>query len=73
MVKRISLSNDAYSGLKAVKNKDESFSHLILRLLESNTKDIKRFAGILKNDTEELDWIEERIAEDRRKNNGRYQ
>jgi predicted CopG family antitoxin len=73
MVKRISLSNEAYSGLKAVKIKGESFSDLILRLLESNTKDIKRFAGILKNDAGELDWIEERIAEDRRKNNGRYQ
>ena len=73
MVKMISLSNKAYSELKAAKNKGESFSDLILRLLESNTKDIKRFAGILKNDAGELDWIEERIAEDRRKNNGRYQ
>jgi predicted CopG family antitoxin len=73
MVKMVSLSNKAYSELKVAKNKDESFSDVILRLLESHTKDIKKFAGILKNDTEELDWIEERIAEDRRKNNGRYQ
>ena len=73
MVKMISLSNKAYSELKAAKNKDESFSEAILRLLENDRKDIRRFAGILKNDTGELDWMEKHIAEDRRKNKDRYQ
>ncbi len=69
----VSLSNKAYSDLKNAKNKDESFSDVTLRLLGNNTKDIKQFAGILKNKKEELDWIEEHIAEDRRNNNGRFQ
>ena len=73
MVKMVSLSNKAYSDLKNAKNKDESFSDVTLRLLGNNTKDIKQFAGILKNKKEELDWIEEHIAEDRRNNNGRFQ
>ncbi len=73
MVKMVSLSNKAYSDLKNAKNKDESFSDVILRLLGNNTKDIKQFAGILKNKKEELDRIEEHIAEDRRNNNGRFQ
>ena len=73
MVKRVSLSNKAYSELKDAKNNDESFSDVILRLLGTNTKSIKQFAGILKNDKHELDWIEERIAEDRKNSKGRNQ
>jgi predicted CopG family antitoxin len=73
MVKMVSLSNKAYSELKDVKNKDESFSDVILRLLKNSTKDIKRFAGILKDDKSELDWMEERISEDRKNNKGRFQ
>ena len=69
----VSLSNKAYSDLKNAKNKDESFSDVTLRLLGNNTKDIKQFAGILKNKKEELDRIEEHVAEDRRNNNGRFQ
>ncbi len=73
MVKMISLSNKAYSELKAAKNKGESFSEAILRLLENDRKDIRRFAGILKNEKEELTQIEEHISEDRRNNNGGFQ
>ena len=73
MVRMVSLSNKAYAQLKDAKNNDESFSDVILRLLGSKTKDIKQFAGILKNDKHELGEIEERIAEDRRNNEGRYQ
>ena len=72
MVKMVSLSNKAYSELKDIKNIDESFSDVILRLLK-NTKDIKQFAGILKDHKSELDLMEERITEDRKNNNGRYQ
>ncbi|WMT50575.1 MAG: antitoxin VapB family protein [Ferroplasma sp.] len=72
MVKMVSLSNRAYSELKNIKNKDESFSDVILRLLENNNKDIKRFAGILKNEKKELDWMEECVSEDRKNNQGRF-
>jgi len=72
MVKMVSLSNKAYAELKDIKNIDESFSDVILRLLK-NTKDIKQFAGILKDHKSELDLMEERITEDRKNNNGRYQ
>ena len=73
MVKRVSLSNKAYSELKDAKNNDKSFSDVILRLLGTNTKNIKQFAGILKNDKHELDEIEEGISEDRKNSKGRFQ
>ncbi len=73
MVKMVSLSNKAYFELKDVKNKDESFSEIILRLLKNSTKGIKRFAGILKDDKIKLDRMEERISEDRKNNKGRFQ
>ena len=38
-----------------------------------NKEDIRRFAGILKNEKEELTQIEEHISEDRRNNNGGFQ
>ena len=73
MVKMVSLSNKAYSELKDFKNADESFSDVILRLLKHKTKDIRQFAGILKDNENELDVIEERIMEDRKNNKGRSQ
>ncbi len=69
----VSLSNKAYSELKDAKNNDKSFSDVILRLLGTNTKNIKQFAGILKNDKHELDEIEEGISEDRKNSKGRFQ
>ena len=73
MVKMVSLSNKAYSELKDFKNADESFSDVILRLLKHKRKDIRQFAGILKDNENELDVIEERIMEDRKNNKGRSQ
>ncbi|MFA5855829.1 MAG: antitoxin VapB family protein [Candidatus Pacearchaeota archaeon] len=61
MVKVISLSNDAYEKLKAIKN-GKSFSEVVVELVESknkNKKDRKKFAGIFKDDDE---W--EKIMED---------
>lgn len=56
MVKVISLSNDAYEKLKALKN-GRSFSEVVVELAESKKKDKKKilkFAGIFKDDKE---WI----------------
>ena len=73
MVKMVSLSNKAYSELKDFKNVDESFSDVILRLLKYKRKDIRQFAGILKDNKNELDLIEEHIMEDRKNNKVRSQ
>lgn len=51
MVKVISLSNDAYEKLKAIKN-GKSFSEVVVELVECRKKkrDIMKFAGIFKDD-----------------------
>ncbi len=72
MVKMVSLSNKAYEELKKIKNQDESFSDVILKLLE-NKNDIKKFAGLLKSEKETLESIEKSISNDRKINTGRYQ
>jgi predicted CopG family antitoxin len=56
MVKVISLSNDAYEKLKALK-KGRSFSEVVVELAECKKKDrkeITKFAGIFKDDEK---WI----------------
>ncbi len=70
MVKMVSLSNKAYEELKKLKNDDESFSDTVLRLIQK--KDIKKFEGILKNNSK-LTAIEKQIDNDRTNNVGRYQ
>ncbi len=66
----VSLSNKAYEELKKLKNDDESFSDTVLRLIQK--KDIKKFEGILKNNSK-LTAIEKQIDNDRTNNVGRYQ
>lgn len=66
MVKVISLSNNAYEKLRAIKN-GKSFSEVVVELLEckkKNKKNIMKFAGIFKDDNE---WkkIMKDIEEDR--------
>jgi predicted CopG family antitoxin len=54
MVKVISLSNEAYEKLKAIKN-GKSFSEVVVELVEcrkKEKKDIMKFAGIFKEDEE---------------------
>ncbi len=65
----VSLSNKAYEELKKLKNDDESFSDIVLKLIQK--KDIKKFEGILK-DNSKLTAIEKQIDNDRTNNAGRY-
>lgn len=67
MVKVISLSNDAYAKLKAIKN-DKSFSQVVVDLIECKKKDKKdfmKFAGIFAKDKDEWEKIKNKIYEDR--------
>jgi predicted CopG family antitoxin len=66
MVKVISLSNEAYEKLKAIKN-GKSFSEVVVDLVDckrKSKKDITKFAGIFKDDKEWKNIMEE-ISEDR--------
>ena len=63
--KTITLTNEAYERLSRLKNEDESFSQLILRLTESlNKENILSFAGIW-SDKPEWGAIEKAIYERR--------
>jgi len=66
MTKVISLSDDAYSGLKTLKREGESFSDVVNRMV-SGKKDIMEFAGKWPGGREELDRIERIIYEDRKR------
>ena len=68
MVKVISLSDEAYKKLKALKG-DGSFSEIVVNIVEereAKKKDVMEFAGIWKND-KEWDGIKKKIYEDRKK------
>jgi predicted CopG family antitoxin len=66
MVKVISLSNDAYEKLKAIKN-GKSFSEVVVELVECKKKkrDLMRFAGIFKDDEKWAKAMDE-IEKDRK-------
>jgi predicted CopG family antitoxin len=67
MVKVISLSNDAYEKLKAIKD-GKSFSEVVVELVEckkKGKKDFMKFAGIFKDDDEWYNTMKE-IEEDRK-------
>jgi predicted CopG family antitoxin len=67
MVKVISLSNEAYEKLKALK-RDESFSEVVVKLVgERKRRNIMDFFGIWKEDADEWEKIKKRIYEDRKK------
>jgi len=68
MVKVISLSNEAYNKLKAIKN-EKSFSEVVVELVECRKKkrDIMKFAGIFADNKDEWEEIKNRIYEDRKK------
>lgn len=69
MVKVISLSNEAYAKLKAIKN-GKSFSEVVVDLVEcrkNSKKDIMKFAGIFADNKDEWEKIKKDIYEDRKK------
>ncbi len=69
MVKVISLSNEAYGRLKALKG-EKSFSEVVVELVEENKtkkKNIMDFFGIWSEDADEWEAIKRRIYEDRKK------
>lgn len=71
MTKVISLSNPAYEKLKDMKQGQESFSDVVLRLVEKGKKkSLLEFAGVWKNKPE-MDGIFGRIIEERHKSQDR--
>ncbi|MBS3075292.1 antitoxin VapB family protein [Candidatus Pacearchaeota archaeon] len=68
MVKVISLSNEAYEKLKAIKN-GKSFSEVVVELVDcrKNKKNLSDFFGIWKEDSDEWGKIKKEIYEDRKK------
>ncbi len=69
MVKVISLSNEAYNKLKAIKN-EKSFSEVVVELVESrktDKKDIMKFAGIFAKNKDEWEERKKEIYKDREK------
>ena len=67
MVKVISLSNKAYGTLKSLKREKESFSDVVLKLVNKEKKiSLIQFAGIWK-EIPEMDNIFENIIKDRSK------
>ncbi len=70
--KNVSLTQEAYEKLKALKKESESFSQLILRLIAKKEKqDIKDFAGAFEENSEEWEKIEKELYE-RRKEKSRH-
>jgi len=67
MVKVISLSNEAYGKLRALKG-NRSFSEIVVEITANRKKgNIMDFAGVLKDNADEWERIKERIYEDRKK------
>ena len=72
VARQISVSNEVYELLLKRKGK-KSFSQVIKENLcsKEEKKDIMRFAGILKEDSEKLKRLNEQIAAEREANYGR--
>ena len=67
MVKVISLSNEAYEKLKALKG-GRSFSEVVIELSENRKKkSLADFYGIWKDNTDEWEKIKNKIYDDRKK------
>lgn len=66
--KTISLSEDAYNKLKALKKDNESFSDVVRKV--TKTSNISKFHGVLSDDT--ADEIEESIRKNREDNLERH-
>ena len=67
MVKVISLSNKAYSTLKALKHGDDSFSDVVLKMAEKEKKpSIMDLAGKWPGTDEELVMIKKTLEKERK-------
>ena len=67
MVKVVSLSNKAYENLKSLKGERESFSDVVLKIVNRERKtSLLEFAGVWK-DLPEIDRIFENVVKDRSK------
>lgn len=71
MTQKIDISDKVYKKLLKLKKADESFSKLILRIINKREKEkinhIEEFAGIFEEDSEEWEKIEKLLYEDRLK------
>jgi len=69
MVKVISLSNEAYEKLKAIK-RDRSFSEIVVEIIEDKKgkkKNLMDFFGMFKDEADEWEEIKKKIYDDRKK------
>lgn len=67
MVKVISLSNEAYNKLRAIKG-NRSFSELVINIMEKkNKKNLMDFYGIWADKKEEVEKMKKMIEDDRKK------
>ena len=69
MVKVISLSNEAYEKLKALK-RDRSFSEIVVEIIEDKKgkkKNLMDFFGMFKDEADEWEEIKKKIYDDRKK------
>lgn len=64
-VKTLTITEDAYNKIKAMKEGGESFSDLFLRIAASNINTTKRFFGVAKLSEEELKNWRKNITESR--------
>jgi|TARA_B100001971_G_C18196880_1_gene542037 predicted CopG family antitoxin len=68
MVKVISLSNEAYEKLKAIK-RDKSFSEVVVELVdtdkENRKQNLMKFAGVFAKDADKWEKIKQDIYRDR--------
>ena len=67
MVKVISLSNEAYERLKALKGRDNSFSDVVVEFVPVKKKNIMDFAGIFEKNAGEWEKIESELINERKK------
>lgn len=67
MTKVISISDDAYDGLKEVKSENESFSRVILRIIEKEKrKTVLDFFGKWPGPKNELDHLKKDLDNSRK-------
>ena len=70
MTKPVTLSNAAYEALLRLKDKETSFSDVVLKLVDKYNRknDFKKFAGSLKAKSEDYERLKKQIERDREQN-----
>lgn len=59
-IKSLTITEDAYDALKAIKHGDESFSNVILRISKEKRDHIEKYFGILKDSPGSAEeWVED--------------